>query len=62
MLQRLGLTDKAPDPEPPPKNAAAVELGRRGGKARAAKLSEEEQKRIGEAAARARWNKKKHEA
>ena len=50
-------------PEPPPgKNPAAVELGRlgglKGGKARAASMTEERRKEIAKKAAAARWNKK----
>lgn len=52
-----------PKIEPPPKLAAAVELGRlgglKGGKARAAKLSAKKRAAIAKAAARARWDKKK---
>jgi hypothetical protein len=40
------------------KNPAAVALGRRGGKARAKKLSKRRQSEIGRKAARARWKKK----
>ena len=47
--------------EAPQKNAAAVELGRLGGKiggrARAARLTAEERSAIARAAARARWSK-----
>jgi len=43
----------------PKKNAAAVELGRRGGKATARKLSAEERKQSASNAARARWAKTK---
>jgi hypothetical protein len=47
-------------PEEPPKNAAAVELGRlgglKGGKARAAKLSKRKRQEIAKKAAKARWN------
>ncbi len=39
----------------PEKNGAAVELGRKGGQARAAALSADERKRIAEDAARKRW-------
>ncbi len=39
------------------KNKAAVELGRRGGQARAASLSERERKAIARKAAKARWGK-----
>ncbi len=51
-------------PEPPPeKNPAAVELGRlggkKGGKARAEKLTPEQRKEIARKAAKARWEKKK---
>jgi hypothetical protein len=46
---------------PPPKNQAAVELGRLGGKkggaARSAALSDEQKKAIALKAARARWDK-----
>ena len=41
----------------PKKNPAAVELGRRGGKATARNLSAEERKQIATKAARARWAK-----
>jgi hypothetical protein len=45
------------------KNAAAVALGRlgglKGGKARAAKLSDEERSEIAKKAAQARWHKKR---
>jgi hypothetical protein len=41
------------------KNPAAVELGRRGGKATAAKLSPAQRKDIARKAAQARWAKKK---
>jgi hypothetical protein len=48
-------------PEPPKKNAAAVELGRlgglKGGKARAAKLSKTERSEIARKAVQARWQK-----
>lgn len=50
-------------PEVKPKNAAAVALGRlgglKGGKARAAKLSDKKRKEIAKKAAEARWGKKK---
>ena len=56
-------TDEQPPedekPAQPEKNAAAVELGRRGGlkggKARAATLTPEERSQIARAAAQARW-------
>lgn len=40
------------------KNKAAQELGRKGGKARAAKLSKKKRSEIAAAAARSRWSKK----
>ncbi len=39
------------------KNKAAVELGRRGGKARAEKITPERRREIARKAARARWEK-----
>jgi hypothetical protein len=52
-------TDDTPKPEPTPKDPLAVELGRRGGlkggKARAAKLTDEERRESAQRAARARW-------
>lgn len=45
--------------EKPQKNAAAQELGKKGGKARAEKLSKEERSKIASDAAKARWKKKK---
>jgi hypothetical protein len=41
-----------------PKNPAAVELGRRGGKARARKLSKKELSEQGRRAVSARWAKR----
>ena len=41
------------------KNEAAVELGRRGGLARAAKLTPEERREIARRAANARWAKRR---
>lgn len=40
------------------KNKAAVNLGRRGGKARAAKLTEEQRRAIAASAAKSRWSSK----
>jgi hypothetical protein len=45
----------------PRKNAAAVELGRKGGKATAQKLTLEERIESARRAAQARWAKKKSE-
>ncbi len=48
-----------PKEEPPPKNAAAVELGRlgglKGGKARATKLTPEQRSEIARKAVQKRW-------
>ncbi|MGD0568077.1 MAG: hypothetical protein ABSA78_06695 [Candidatus Sulfotelmatobacter sp.] len=45
----------------PRKNAAAVELGRKGGKATAQKLTLEERIESARRAAQARWAKRKNE-
>lgn len=54
-------TGQKPKKEPPEKNPAAVALGRlggkKGGKARAAKLTAEERSEIARLAAAARWKK-----
>jgi hypothetical protein len=54
-------TGELPIENKPPKNQAAVELGRlgglKGGKARAAKLSTKRRKEIARKAAQARWEK-----
>ncbi len=53
--------EKPQEPEEPQKNPAAVELGRlggkKGGKARAEKLTPEQRKEIAKTAADARWKK-----
>jgi hypothetical protein len=49
--------DDAPTPESEGKNAAAVALGRMGGKARAEGLSKKRRKEIARQAARERWSK-----
>ncbi len=50
------------DEEPPKKNAAAVALGRKGGKkggrVRADNLTDERKREIAQKAAKARWSKK----
>jgi hypothetical protein len=52
---------REPDPEPRPKNAAAVELGRlgglAGGRARAERLTPAERSESARKAATARWSK-----
>jgi hypothetical protein len=65
QLARRVLDSVVPDAEPMitvrDKNQAAVALGRlgglKGGKARAAKLSDEERQEIAKKAAKARWKK-----
>ncbi len=51
------ITGEKPKVQPVEKNGAAVELGRKGGEARKAALSEDERKRISEKAAAARWKR-----
>jgi hypothetical protein len=43
----------------PPKSAAAVELGSRGGKARASRLTPEQRREIARQAAIKRWSKRR---
>lgn len=50
-------TDEVERPEPPAKNPAAVELGRKGGRARAAKSSAKERSESARKAARSRWER-----
>ena len=50
-IEESGQTDDG-------KNKAAVELGRKGGKARAAALSKSERKKIASHAAQERWKKR----
>ena len=49
------ITDDVPTPESGGKDPAAVALGRRGGKARAAGLSAKRRKEIAKIAAKKRW-------
>ncbi len=51
-----GQREEECEPEKP-KNKAAVELGRKGGKARAEKMSAERRKAIAQKAAERRWSK-----
>jgi hypothetical protein len=51
------IEDVRPTPESEGKNAAAVSLGRMGGKARVEGLSARARKEIAKKAARARWGK-----
>lgn len=60
-VRRQVKTEKQNNKPPAEKNPAAVALGRlgglKGGKARAAKLSDEERSEIAKKAANARWGK-----
>jgi hypothetical protein len=49
------VEDRPPTPEEQGKDPAAVALGRKGGKARAAGMSAKKRKRIAKQAAKARW-------
>lgn len=66
LIDRLTGSEPAQQPKPPPpeKNAAAVALGRlggrKGGKARAANLTPEQLAEIGRKGATARWGKDKN--
>lgn len=51
------VKDETPGPESEGKNAAAVALGRMGGKARAKGLSARKRKEIAKKAAKSRWGK-----
>jgi len=60
MVARIAtgeIGDKVPTPEAEGKNAAAVALGRMGGKARAEGLSKKRRKEIARKAAKTRWKK-----
>jgi len=52
-----GQREEEAKPEEPPKNAAAAELGRKGGKARAEKMSAERRAEIARKAATSRWTR-----
>jgi hypothetical protein len=51
------VEDREPTPEEQGKRPDAVELGRRGGQSRAARLSDERRKAIAKKAASSRWGK-----
>jgi len=51
------VEDRAPTPEEQGKNAAAAALGRKGGEARAKKLSKRERREAARKAAKSRWAK-----
>jgi len=50
------IEDREPTPEEQGKDPAASALGRKGGAARAAKMSPKQRKEIAKKAAKARWN------
>jgi hypothetical protein len=52
------VEDREPTAEEQGKDASAVALGKRGGAARASKLSEARRKEIAKKAAASRWNKR----
>jgi hypothetical protein len=58
------IDDREPTPEEQGKSSAAVELGRRGGlkggKARAAKMTEDERRAAATKAVEARWRKSRN--
>jgi hypothetical protein len=56
------LAGDAPPPDDHGKNTAAVELGRKGGQARARLLSKSQRSRIAKQAALIRWQKTKPDA
>lgn len=62
MLESTGQAPKRQDAPEPPKNPAAVALGRlgglKGGKARAAKLSSRKRSLLAAKAAKSRWRKR----
>jgi hypothetical protein len=51
------VEDRPPTPEEQGKDPAAAALGRKGGKARATKMTAEQRRQIAQAAAAKRWNK-----
>jgi hypothetical protein len=55
MIADMAYGEAEPEPQGPAKHAPSVELGRHGGKARAAKLSPERRSEIAKVAAAARW-------
>jgi len=57
-VMKIATGEIAEDIEPEPMKSAAAELGRRGGKARAAKLSKKRRAEIARSAAEKRWKTK----
>ena len=58
-VMRIATGEIEEDLEDDGKDRAAVELGRKGGKARAEKLTPEERSEIARRAAKTRWGKRK---
>jgi hypothetical protein len=52
------VEDRPPTPEEQGKDAAAVEMGRKGGRARAENMSKKRRKEIAKHAAKKRWAKR----
>jgi len=52
------VEDREPTPEEQGKNPAAVALGKKGGTARAHRMTPEQRRRAAKKAARSRWTKK----
>ncbi len=57
MVAKLATGEIAENVDDDGKNKAAVELGRKGGKARAAKLTPEQRRKIARKAAKSRWER-----
>jgi hypothetical protein len=58
VMQRLtGQIEESPEPEERPKDPAAAALGRKGGRARASKLSKSRRKEIARLGAARRWKR-----
>jgi hypothetical protein len=58
MVGRIATGEIEEKPDDDGKDKAAQELGRKGGKARAAKMTPERRKEVAQKAAKARWGKK----
>lgn len=58
QIARIAVGDETPMPPDDGKDAAAVSMGKRGGKARAASMSPERRAEIAKKAAAKRWSKK----
>jgi hypothetical protein len=58
LTQEASEVREVPEPTPEERHVAAVMLGRKGGQARAKKLTPERKQEIAHEAARARWARK----